>query len=591
VGWNRPRRDPHAEVETLRSLAIHYRSNPFIAAIIGAILFAAPAAERPPAFTDEGVKSGIDFRADGSPTSRKYLLETMVGGVGVLDFDGDGRLDIFLVNGARLNDPMKPGVPPDKSDKQFWNRLYRNLGGGTFVDVTGKAGVAGHSFGMGVAVGDYDNDGFPDLYVTNYGKNILYRNNGQGGFADVTDRAGVPGGGWSAGAAFVDVDNDGKLDIFVARYLKWDFTDIWCGDKKPGYRAYCHPKHFDPISHILYRNNGDGTFTDVSESSGIAGHPGKGLGVAIQDYDRDGLIDILVANDSFPQQLFHNLGGGKFEEVGLSAGLAYDDDGQMFAGMGVDFSDYDNDGWPDAFFNALGNQRYALFKQVRKNFEYVSGPTGLGRATTLYSGWGARFLDYDNDGWKDLFVAQGHVMDNIELTQPALRYREPLLLLRNNRGQFTDVSPQSGEPFKQPRAARGAAFADLDGNGYVDIVVSCLGENTILLKNGGGGNHWLTVNAVGTRSNRDGIGARIRIVTPSGEQHGTVSTAGSYLSSSDKRVYFGLGQDTQVKLLEITWPSGTIQKLTAVKADQILTVREPPPSSAPKTTIAFPPGR
>jgi hypothetical protein len=260
----------------------------------------------------------------------------------------------------------------------------------------------------------------------------------------------------------------------------------------------------------------------------------------------------------------------------LSTGLAYDDDGQMFAGMGVDFSDYDNDGWPDAFFNALGNQRYALFKQVQKNFEYVSGPTGIGRATTLYSGWGARFVDYDNDGWKDLFVAQGHVMDNIELTQPALRYREPLLLLRNNRGQFVDVSAQSGDPFKEPRAARGAAFADLDDNGYVDALVSCLGEKFVLLKNGGGENHWLTVNTVGTRSNRDGIGARIRLVMQSGmEQHGIVSRAGSYLSSSDKRVHFGLGQDREVRLLEITWPSGTIQKLTAVKADQILTVREP----------------
>ena len=564
----------------MKSIEFLYLARCLIAVTITAAVFAVPVGDGKPRFTDESRSSGIEFRADGSPTNRKYLLETMVGGVGVLDYDGDGRLDIFLVNGAKLSDPMNPGSQPDKSDERFWNRLYRNGGDGTFVDVTAKAGVAGHSFGMGVAVGDYDNDGAPDLYVSNYGRNILYHNNGAGKFSDVTDRAGVPGGGWSAGAAFVDVDNDGRLDIFVARYLKWDFSDIWCGDKKPGYRAYCHPKHFDPISHILYRNNGDGTFSDWSKSSGVADHPGKGLGVAIQDYDHDGLIDILVANDSFPQQLFHNLGGGKFEEVGLSTGLAYDDDGQMFAGMGVDFSDYDNDGWPDAFFNALGNQRYALFKQVQKNFEYVSGPSGIGRATTLYSGWGTRFIDYDNDGWKDLFVAQGHVMDNIELTQPALRYREPLLLLRNNRGQFVDVSAQSGDPFKEPRAARGAAFADLDDNGYVDALVSCLGESFVLLKNGGGENHWLTVNTVGTRSNRDGIGARIRLVMQSGtEQHGIVSRAGSYLSSSDKRVHFGLGQDREVRLLEITWPSGTIQKLTSVKADQILTVREPAPPS------------
>jgi enediyne biosynthesis protein E4 len=398
----------------LKATRIHHWAHSIVTVTITVAVFGTPVADRRPRFSDESVKSGIEFRADGSPTSRKYLLETMVGGVALLDYDGDGRLDAFFVNGAKLDDPMQPSAQPDKSNEKFWNRLYRNQGDGTFVDTTAKAGVAGHSFGMGTAVGDYDNDGNPDLYITNYGQNILYRNDGEGKFIDVTKRAGVGGSGWSAGAAFVDVDNDGKLDIFVARYLKWGFEDFWCGDKKPGYRAYCHPKHFDPISHILYKNNGDGTFSDISQSSGVAAHPGKGLGVAIQDYDRDGLIDVLVANDSFPQQLFHNLGDGKFEEVGLSAGLAYDDDGQMFAGMGVDFADYDNDGFPDAFVNALSNQRYALFKQIEKNFEYVSGPTGVGRASTLHSGWGTRLIDYDNDGWKDLFVAQGHVMDNIE---------------------------------------------------------------------------------------------------------------------------------------------------------------------------------
>jgi enediyne biosynthesis protein E4 len=565
----------------LKSTRIHHWAHSIVAVTITVAVFGTPVADRRPRFSDESVKSGIEFRADGSPTSRKYLLETMVGGVAVLDYDGDGRLDVFFVNGAKLDDPMQPSAQPDKSNEKFWNRLYRNQGDGTFVDTTAKADVAGHSFGMGAAVGDYDNDGNPDVYVTNYGQNILYRNDGKGKFIDVTKRAGVGGGGWSAGAAFVDVDNDGKLDIFVARYLKWGFKDIWCGDKKPGYRAYCHPKHFDPISHILYKNNGDGTFSDISQSSGLVAHPGKGLGVAIEDYDRDGLIDVLVANDSFPQQLFHNLGDGKFEEVGLSLGLAYDDDGQMFAGMGVDFADYDNDGFPDAFVNALSNQRYALFKQIEKNFEHVSGPTGVGRASALHSGWGARLIDYDNDGWKDLFVAQGHVMDNIELTQPALRYREPLLLLRNDRGRFVDVSTESGEPFRVPRAARGAAFGDLDGNGYVDVLVSCLGENAVLLKNGGAGNHWLVVNTVGTRSNRDGIGARIRLVSHSGvEQHRLVSTAGSYLSSSDKRVHFGLGPDRHVKLLEIVWPSVTVQRLSYIKADQILSVREPETANA-----------
>jgi hypothetical protein len=366
------------------------------------------------------------------------------------------------------------------------------------------------------------------------------------------------------------------LDLFVARYLNWDFRDEWCGEKKPGARAYCHPNRFEPVSHLLYKNRGDGTFADISKSAGISARPGKGLGVAIHDYDGDGWVDILVANDSFPQQLFRNLGNGKFEEVGLTAGLAYDDDGQMFAGMGVDFSDYDNDGWPDAFINALGNQRYALFKNRNTNFEYVSGPTGVARATMLHSGWGARFLDYDNDGWKDLFVAQGHVMDNIEMTQPALRYLEPMLLLKNHQGRFVDVSARSGEPFKIPRAARGAAVADLNNDGYPDLVVSCLGQNAVVLENAGGGRHWLLVNPVGTRSNRDAIGARVRVVSHSGhEQHGIVSTAGSYLASSDKRVHFGLGDDRLIKLLEVTWPGGAVRTMTNVRADQIITIEEP----------------
>jgi enediyne biosynthesis protein E4 len=301
---------------------------------------------------------------------------------------------------------------------------------------------------------------------------------------------------------------------------------------------------------------------------------------------------VLVANDSFPQQLLQNLGNGTFDEIGLTSGIAYDDDGQTFAGMGVDFADYDNDGWPDAFINALGNQRYALFRNVNKSFEYVSGPTGVAQATMLHSGWGTRFLDYDNDGWKDLFVAQGHVMDNIELTQPSLRYLEPLLLLKNERGRYTDVTPNAGDSFKVPRAARGAAFADLNNDGAIDIVVSCNGQNAVLLRNSGrSGHHWLLIDAVGGSSNRDGIGTKIHIVTASGaEQYGIVSAAGSYLSSSDKRVHFGLGKDAVIKLIEITWPTGKTQTLTDVKADQILTVKEPEiqkvyrPAQSPATT-------
>jgi hypothetical protein len=532
-----------------------------------------------PRFRDVTAASGVNLRNESSATSQKYLIESMVGGAGLIDYDGDGWLDVYFVNGAKLEDPMAAGKAPDKSDPRFWNRLFRNNRDGTFTDVTEKAGVRGHSYGMGVAVADYDNDGFPDLYVTNLGRNILYHNNGDGTFTDVTDKAGVAGGGWCAGACWVDFDRDGRLDLIVARYLDWDFDkNIWCGDRKPGYRAYCHPDQFKPVTHLAYRNNGDGTFTDVSTRSGLGAAPGKGLGVAFNDYDRDGWPDILIANDSFAQQLFRNKRDGTFEEVALPLGVAYDDDGRTFAGMGLDFADYDNDGWPDAFVNALGNQRYALFRNVKGTaFDYATGPTGVGGITMLHSGWGARFIDYDNDGWRDLFVAQSHVMDNIELTQPSLRYREPLLLMRNLQGKFQDVSAQSGEPFQVPLAARGAAFGDLNNDGFPEAVINCRDSRAVILRNeGGNGNHWLLVNTVGVVSNRDGIGAKLRIVTPAGaEQHAIVSTAGSYLSSSDKRVHFGLGQEKTVRLLEVFWPSGTVQKLENFAADRILTVREP----------------
>lgn len=530
-----------------------------------------------PRFADVTQSSGVNYQTDSSATSEKYLIESMVGGVGLIDFDGDGWLDIYFVNGAKLEDPMPAGKAPDKSDRRFWNRLYRNNRDGTFSDVTEKAGVKGHSYGMGVAVADYDNDGRPDIYVTNLGRNILYHNNGDGTFTDVTEKAGVAGGGWCTGACWVDFDRDGRLDLIVARYVDWDFSkNIWCGDRRPGHRAYCHPDQFKPISHILYRNNGDGTFTDVSQQSGIGSCPGKGLGVEFNDYDQDGWPDILIANDSFPQQLFRNKHDGTFQEVALSRGLAYDDDGRTFAGMGTDFADYDNDGWPDVFINALGTQKYALFHNNKGVFEYATGSTGVGGITMLHSGWGAHFIDYDNDGWKDLFVAQGHVMDNIELTQPSLRYREPLLLMRNVDGKFRDVSAQSGDPFRVPLIARGAAFGDLNNDGFPEAVINCKDGRAVILRNlGSTGNHWLLVNTVGSTSNRDGIGAKIRLVSASsGEQHAIVSTAGSYLSASDKRVHFGLGQDKVAKMLEIRWPSGVIQKLENVAADQILTVRE-----------------
>jgi enediyne biosynthesis protein E4 len=521
-------------------------------------------------------RSKITFVNHASHTSRKYLPEAMVGGVAMLDYNNDGLLDLFFVNGAELKDPMPPSAAPDKSNQKYWNRLYRNNGDGTFTDVTEKAGLKGEGFGMGVAAADYDNDGFTDLYVTAVGHNILYRNNGDGTFTDVTKSAGVGGGGWSAGAMFVDYDRDGLLDLFVSRYLTWDFSkDIFCGQTRPGFRAYCHPDQFPPISHLLFHNDGHGRFRDVSEESGIAKSPGKGLGVAFNDYDRDGWPDILVANDSVAQQLFHNLKNGKFAEVGVAAGLAYDEDGNALSGMGVDFADFDNDGWPDVFVNALAKQKYGLFRNRLATFEYISGRVGLGAASIEHSGWGAKFVDYDNDGFKDLFVAQGHVMDNIELTQPDVRYLEPPLLLRNAPPVFLDVSKRSGPVFSLPLAARGAAIGYLRNNGSVAIALNCNEQPAVLMEWSGNANHWLLIDTIGTSSNRDGIGAQLRIVTEDGkQQQALVSTASSYLSANDKRVHFGLGSDTVVKSLEIHWPSGVVQTLSNVKADQVLVVRE-----------------
>ena len=546
--------------------------------IVGA-LFAAAGEQAPlPVFVEVTAKAGITFQLLSSRTPQKYLIESMPGGVAMLDYDADGFEDLFFVNGARLESPMPFGAAPDKSDPKYWNRLYHNNGDGTFTDVTAKAGLEGHSYGMGVAVGDYDNDGRPDIYVTNFGRNILYHNNGDGTFTDVTEKAGVAGGGWSSSALFVDYDRDGYLDLFVARYLDWDFSkNMPCGAPQRGQPAYCHPDVFKSATYILYHNNRDGTFTDVSAKSGIAAAPGRGLGSAFNDYDQDGWPDIVVANDAIAEQLFHNNRDGTFSEVGLAAGLAYDEDGHAFSGMGVAFEDYDNDGWPDIFIGDLANQKYALYRNVKGAFRYVSNITGIARMTMPHSGWGTGFIDYDNDGWKDLFVAQSHVMDNIQYFQGNVRYLEPLMLLRNVQGRFEDVSARSGAPFQTVQAARGTAFGDLDNDGQIDMVVSCLDGKAMLLRNQGSSNHWLTINTIGTVSNRDGIGARLHIVGESGaNQYATVSTGGSYFSASDKRVHFGLGRDRSVRSLEIAWPSGTVQTLHDLAVDRIMTVREPP---------------
>ena len=542
------------------------------------LLTAAQPAEKLPRFIDGTAQSLVRFVTQSSHTKQKYLLESMGGGVAIFDFDGDGWMDLLLVNGAKLQEPMPRGAEPDKRDPAYWNRLFRNNRDGTFSDVTVSSGLQGNGYGMGVATGDYDNDGRVDLYVTSYGRNTLYHNNGDGTFTDVTAKAGVGGGGWSTSAGFIDYDRDGFLDLAVIRYLQWDFSmNIWCGDRQINLRAFCHPDVFRPATYLLYHNNGDGTFTDVSEKSGFGRAPGHGLGIAFNDSDGDGWPDVAVANDAVAQQLFRNRGDGTFSEEGVKAGIAFDDDGRTFSGMGIAFDDYDNDGAPDLAITTLANQKFALFRNRQGVYSYVTGQSRLGEMTLRHSGWGASWLDYDNDGWKDLFVAQGHVMDNIERMEPDLHYRETPMLARNLRGRFTDVSATSGAPFQQPIAARGSAVGDLNNDGFEDVVINCneCGAK-VLMNSGDNGNHWLTIDTVGTASNRDGLGARVHVVSESGaQQWAYVSRAGSYLSSRDKRVHFGLGTERKIRLLEISWPSGTLQKIEGVAADQILTVREP----------------
>ena len=525
-------------------------------------------------FENRQKKSGVSFVLNNGTTDDKPIIDSILGGVALLDYDNDGYLDIFFTNGAKIPSLAKDGPA-------FYNRLYHNNHDGTFSDVTDRAGVRGEGYNLGVAAADYDNDGKTDIYVTGVNRNILYHNNGDGTFTDVTAHAGVGGnsGGkkqLSVSAAWLDYDNDGYLDLFVTNYLDWTAENSRiCG--APGKRLSCAPSLYGGEANILYHNNGDGTFTDVSVPTGIAAQVGKGMGVAIADFDGDGWMDIFVANDNERNFLFKNRAGKGFDEVGVESLVAYTEDGVPVSSMGVDFRDWSNDGRPSLFITALGGETFPLYRNDGNGlFSIETYPSGMGFSSFRMSGWGAGIFDFDNDGHKDLFSANSHVSENADIV-PQQHYRQANAVFKNvGNGTFADVSAQSGPDMQIRAAHRGCAFGDLNNDGRTDVVVSAIGGPAELLYNTStDSNHWLSIQTVGTKSNRDGIGTRIKVTGGSGlVQYNHVTTAGSYASSSDKRVHFGLGADAAIKEIELRWPSGTVQTLHDVKADQILKVVE-----------------
>jgi hypothetical protein len=523
-------------------------------------------------FRDIAKSAGINFIHDNAATAEKYLIETMGAGCGWIDYDADGLLDLYLVNSAatRIYQPKR----------RLRSALFRNNGAGRFTDVTEKAGVGAEGlFGMGVAVGDYDNDGFPDLIALGYGRSILYRNNRNGKFTDVTELAGVSNQGrWASSAAWFDYDNDGKLDLAIANYVDWTpDNNIWCGDKKPGYRGYCHPNKFRGQKPTLYHNKGDGTFTDVTESSKVGLSASSGLGIVTFDFDGDGWQDIFIANDANPNFLFRNNRDGTFTETALLAGIAVSDDGKAEAGMGTDAADMNRDGWLDVFITHLDLEHARLYRNLGdSSFEDATFAAKLGYATFKYSGFGTCFVDYDNDGARDIFMANGHILDNIELYHAETRYAEPKLLYRNNgRGLFENMSDKAGPDLQLPRVSRGAAMGDVDNDGDQDILISNNGqEPQLLLNEGGNKGHWLSIALIGTRSNRDGVGARVKVVSGDLISHDQRKGGRSYQSAHDGRLHFGLGSRDKVDLIEIRWPGGAVDTLKNLGADQVITVKE-----------------
>jgi len=543
-------------------------------AFFGALLLLAAVPAGPIAFEEIAERAGIRFVADNSPTPNKNLPETMLAGVALFDYDNDGYLDIYFVNGAAI-----PSLK--KESPRYWNRLFHNNRNGTFTDVTEKAGVKGEGYGIGVAIGDYDNDGWPDIFLASVTRNQLLHNNHDGTFTDVTDKAGVSGGVldgkkmWAVAAGWFDYDNDGRLDLFVSNYCKWEVDkDPFCGPS-PNVRAYCHPKNYASLPNTLYHNNVDGTFTDVSAATGIGEIRGKGMGVAFADYDHDGFMDVFVANDNAPNMLFHNLGGKKFEEVALQTGVAYPESGSYMSGMGADFRDVDNDGRDAIWVTGFEGDTFPLFRHRGADFAETTAAAGLAGATRAMSGWSNGIFDLDNDGWKDLLVARGHVLDNIALMSMR-KPEEPNSVLRNlGNGKFADVSAGAGAEFMIALPHRGAAFGDVDNDGRIDAVITVLQGNAQYFHNiSKNGNHWILLKLVGVKSNRMGLGAQVRITTDAGVQYNHATTSTGYACSSDARVHFGLGASKVVKEIDIVWPSRIHQTLHDVPADRILTITE-----------------
>ncbi len=540
--------------------------------IIASFFALAFQAARPkrPHFKNIAPQSKFSYVTNNDLSPRKYFVQPIAGGVAIFDFDNDGKMDIFFTNGAKLPE-LKKTTPA------FYNCLLRNRGDGTFEDVTKKAGLAGEALGYstGVAVGDYDNDGHADLFIASAGRNTLYHNNGNGTFTDVTQQSGIgakPAGTLSIGAAWFDYDNDGLLDLLVSNYTLWTpQTDKRCS--AAGVEYYCDPRLFyQPVPHRLYHNLGNGKFEDVTEKSGFGAAPGKGMGISIADFNDDGWQDVFIANDTEANSLFINKGNGTFEDQGLQLGVAYDETAKAVSSMGSDAKDYNNDGKVDIFYNNLMGQIWALFQNSGDFFRYVSPQTKIKQFSGPFSGWSAAFIDYDNDGWKDLYSANGDVDNN----KPGSRQHDTLF--RNLDGkQFDDVSDEMEKDFLRPGYQRGAAFGDLNNDGFEDIVVTSLNQTPrILMNSAGNGNHWLALELIGRQSNRDAIGAKVKLTTASGRVlYNHVSVSVGFISSSDKRVFFGLGAEKQVSSIEIRWPRGTVQQLTNVAADHFMKVEEP----------------